>query len=495
MPEQQSLETPWRRVHWASPIIRFWIFLFFMAFTIVREFVEDALEGDGFHAPDAGALAGIPVKALLIVGGIVALVVGFMYLSWRMNRYRITEDHIELQRGVLFRTRDRLRLDRIQSIDLEQPLLARILGLAAVKFVTADGEGTFTLEFLSASEARRLRTDLLVAAEDDGAPLTPEAADLAEAVQHPAGDDVVLPDGTAARREEGGEVVFHLSPQRAIASYFLRLPILLAILVIIAGQTLHLLPWAWAQPTGDALKGLSVPIILGVGGSALGTLPKRMNYTIRREGHRLVLAQGLASTAARGLRTERIHGLSVSQPLLWRIPGWYEVTVTVPGGSSDGDSALPSSQLLPAATRAEVEDVLGLALPEMLPALAGFLPRDDDGFTRAAKATRWFNPLSYPRLGFAVEDGLIAVRGGRLNRTLDVFPIRRIQQLEINQGPIQRLFRVASVKLGLVGSIMNGHLPDQPVREAEAFFHEARELTQHAAEQARIPLRAGKDYA
>ena len=59
--------------------------------------------------------------------------------------------------------------------------------------------------------------------------------------------DVVLPDGTAARREEGGEVVFHLSPQRAIASYFLRLPILLAILVIIAGQTIHLLPWAWAR--------------------------------------------------------------------------------------------------------------------------------------------------------------------------------------------------------------------------------------------------------
>ena len=84
--------------------------------------------------------------------------VGLAVLSWRVSRYRITEDALELHTGVFFRQQRRARLDRLQAVDVVQPFIARIIGLAKLKVEVAGGhDSAIQLSYLTERDAQRLR--------------------------------------------------------------------------------------------------------------------------------------------------------------------------------------------------------------------------------------------------------------------------------------------------------------------------------------------------
>ena len=96
---------------------------------------------------------------LLLGGGTLLLltVLGFI-LSWYFTRYQVAEGYVRVNTGFLFRQQRQARLDRVQAIDIVQPLLARIFGLAELRFEVADaGESAVRLAYLRADEARQLR--------------------------------------------------------------------------------------------------------------------------------------------------------------------------------------------------------------------------------------------------------------------------------------------------------------------------------------------------
>ena len=67
--------------------------------------------------------------------------------------------------GFLFKQQRQARLDRVQAIDIVQPLLARIFGLAELKFEVADaGESAVRLAYLPLDQARQLRATILARA-------------------------------------------------------------------------------------------------------------------------------------------------------------------------------------------------------------------------------------------------------------------------------------------------------------------------------------------
>jgi putative membrane protein len=75
--------------------------------------------------------------------------------SWWFTRFRIGGDELRIDSGVLVRRSRRIRLDRIQAVELQQPFLARIVGMAALGIETAGGSGTeATLAYLSLARAR-----------------------------------------------------------------------------------------------------------------------------------------------------------------------------------------------------------------------------------------------------------------------------------------------------------------------------------------------------
>ena len=106
---------------------------------------------------------------LAVLGAIVVIaIVGFAYssLAWRVTRFAVTDEAVHLRTGLLFRQQRQARLDRLQAVDVVQPLLARLVG--PVRAEDRDRRAVTAPASRSRSCARRdaevLRAELLALA-------------------------------------------------------------------------------------------------------------------------------------------------------------------------------------------------------------------------------------------------------------------------------------------------------------------------------------------
>lgn len=68
--------------------------------------------------------------------------VGIDYLRWRRTEFRLTDERLELRRGIVVRTHKAVPRDRIRSVDLSADVVYRIFGVTIVKVGTGqDTEG------------------------------------------------------------------------------------------------------------------------------------------------------------------------------------------------------------------------------------------------------------------------------------------------------------------------------------------------------------------
>ncbi|MEE2034525.1 PH domain-containing protein [Rhodococcus chondri] len=117
-----------------------------------------------------GTSSGNPYWGLAVAG--VLVVVGL--LRWFTTTYRIGPVHVELRRGLLQRQELSIPRSRIRSVDVDQRVLHRLLGLAVVKIGTGQSAGgadrnRFELNGLAVAAVPALRAALLAAGSDPGA--------------------------------------------------------------------------------------------------------------------------------------------------------------------------------------------------------------------------------------------------------------------------------------------------------------------------------------
>lgn len=164
----------WHRVHPLTPILEslgvlvgIFIAAAYGLQNFVQRAVEDLAKGDGVDLGFAGWLREHPLVILGGVGGIVLILLItalFSWLAWRVMGYRIDAEAIYYRRGLLSKKQRKARLDRVQSIDLQQKLLPRLLGMAELVFDVAGGaDSNISLKYLSKKRADGLRDDLLSA--------------------------------------------------------------------------------------------------------------------------------------------------------------------------------------------------------------------------------------------------------------------------------------------------------------------------------------------
>src|SRR5690625_2741242 len=94
------------------------------------------------------------ILALILLAALFGIAVA--WLSWFVTRYTLGEQAVQLRSGVLWRNRRQARLDRLQAVDVVQPFLARLVGLAELRIGGAGGKGTGQrIQSLKAEEAQR----------------------------------------------------------------------------------------------------------------------------------------------------------------------------------------------------------------------------------------------------------------------------------------------------------------------------------------------------
>ncbi len=190
---------PFTRLHPVSPLVRGWAALL-VGLALVLDGVVGAPVGGPVPGFPSGEDLGPAAPDLPIPGGLgpqvgVVVVMAFLVvlgnvLGWFFTRYAVDDTAVHLHSGVLSRTQRQARLDRLQAVDVVQPLIGRLVGLAELRIEVAGGaDSQVRLRYLKEAEAQRLRNALLAAAagveyeQGEEAPEAPER----EVLQVPPG--------------------------------------------------------------------------------------------------------------------------------------------------------------------------------------------------------------------------------------------------------------------------------------------------------------------
>lgn len=122
--------------------------------------------------------------ALFAVPGLLAVAALIGMATYYSTSFIVTESQLRVRRGLINRTTKTANLDKVRSVDLEAPLLHRLIGLSRVEIGTGVDDTRIELDSLGTEQAHQLRQLLLqrtaeIAPEEapDGTPPPPPQAE------------------------------------------------------------------------------------------------------------------------------------------------------------------------------------------------------------------------------------------------------------------------------------------------------------------------------
>jgi putative membrane protein len=423
----------WRRLHPLSPFVRGGRATIAAAILIL----PSVLSGKGIsHAyPQLG---------------VICVLTGLGFVSWLVTRWRVQEDDLQIETGLLRRRSSRFPLAQVQAIDIVRPGLARMFRVAELRLRMGGSTGsTARLAYLPEREAEPLRDWLLALAH--GADAAPPAAETAPP------EDVVA----------------------AVPGLRLAAAILISDVGLFAEAILLGLVVAAIVAPGVAAGVLGGGVVWIV--SALTLVWRRFNQeyrlTVATASDGLRLRGGLVALTSETIRPGRVQAVRMVEPLLWQPLGWCRLEVDLAGRQkSKGEGQAQRGQLralLPVGSRAQAESLLDVLLPDR--------PRT---FSAPPPRARWKSPLRYRRLGWARTETCVAATSGRVRRITAWVPLEKAQSLRRVQGPLQRRLGLASVHVDTAGRSVYATLRDRDEAEADRALGELTELARTARELA-----------
>ena len=465
----------WRRVHKVTPVLNAWKVI--VALFAVLIWQNTQLIAEVWEDRDT-----VNWTLVLLIGGgavLLLLLVLTVYsvLSWRMMRYAVGRDAVFLHSGILFRQQRHARLNRIQAVDVVQPLLARLFGLAQLKIETAGGGGSsVVLAFLKEEEAQRLRREVLDRVADRGTTTAPPPSPDGEPAA--PGAPVAAPVRPDVERE-----LLTVPTGRLVGSLMLSGSMIVLVVVLVG-----LLVAAIASESFAPLAG-ALPGFLGWGTYLWGRFTGGFNFRAAISPDGIRLRYGLLETRTQTVPPGRIHTVGLKQPLLWRRRGWWRVEVNVAGYAAleNQMESTTGTVLLPVGSRGDALTALWLVLPDLGvadpqavidAALEG--SGDAAGFTTSPRSARWLDPISWRRNGIQLTESAVLMRSGRLNRALAIVPHERTQSLALSQGPLERRVGIANVVAATVGGSVSTTAHHLEQMTALALLGEASERSRAA---------------
>lgn len=397
---------------------------------------------------------GLVFLGVLVVAALVSLT--YNYFAWRRMTYGFDAESIYLHAGILLRSQRHVRLDRIQSVDLNQPLLARIFGFVSLRVSSAgSGQDNLVIAFVRDDEAHRLRNEILARA----AGLSPSAD---------------APPPEAPERE-----LYRIAPGRIFGSLLRSAGLILGLVIILGTATV-----AIVLRSPAIIPVVFVPLLLQ-GSFWWRHLNSQFDFVVATSPDGIRLRYGLLSTTARTVPPGRVQAVQLAQPLLWRRKNWWRITLTVAGDGVSLEGGEPT--LYPVATQEEAAHLLYLVLPDLgvedpLGVISTSLlgSGDDDGFATSPRRARWVDPLVWRRTGYLATPSAIVIRRGRLHRRTIIVPNARIQSLGIAQGPIARRLALADVALHTTPGTIAPVVPHLDVTVASQFMANASHLARRS---------------
>lgn len=456
----------------------------------------------------------LPILAVLGLAVLfLAIRASFTFLAWYRQTYRVGENDIRLETGVLSRAARSVPYDRIQDVSLEQGFVARLFGLTEVKFETgAGGSDEIKLAYLTNEEGARLRE------------LVRELRDEAEGTRRvaPTGDRAE----TAAPRDDDQDaaVLFAMGPRRLFVFGLFEFSLaLVAFLGAAAQQFDFLLPVdIWEPETWQRLlAGPGEQIAqLGVLGQALGvaaaivtlllvgfvsgivrTFTRDWNFRLERTSKGFRRRRGMFTRTDVVMPVHRVQAVRIETGALRHRFGWKSLKL-VSLAQDSGDSSHVVAPFAKAEELTPILKVSGFPLPprgldwhrttasyRVVSAVFGVVGYAALAIGAAVAALHlqdarydwlWVGAVVLAGLSIfaaarqmflwrlerhALSPGHIYKRTGWLAPGHQIGDRVKLQSVTIARGPLGRLFGYVTLHLGLAG----GHfaLPGIPRAEAK----------------------------
>ncbi|WP_257202822.1 PH domain-containing protein [Corynebacterium cystitidis] len=406
----------YRRVHRLTPLLRFWtLILALLAVAaanlnqaVVRRLSEAIRGEDGSFLP-----------LLIGTGGFVGVCVAVFLVSqiwWAATGFRLDAEEVRLKRGVISTQLRTARYDRIQAVDVVEPLIARIFRLAAVRIETAGGASSaIEIAYLPRAEAETLRHELLGTAP----------VDTCDAVAQTDSDYVIGP----------------IPIWRSLVGTALRLSTMLGVAWVL---------FALLAPISFAT---ALPLIVGLVPSVWGMIDKSWRFNAVFDTDQVLhLAYGLASRRRQAVPLARIHAVSISQPVLWRLLGWWTVSVSVAGYGRESNKQSGTTRVLPVGSREQAMHIASVVSELSRVDLEAVAAPEEVVQPTYCSPRRAFlvSPLDAHRQATTLYRQFVVVHSGWVSRRVAFINSSHIQELTLRRGPIQNLVGLATVRFDLV---------------------------------------------
>lgn len=338
---------------------------------------------------------------------------------WRYKSYAIVPSGIHYRNGVFIKQYQHVRWDRIQSVEIEQKLFARIFGFGAVKIDAAGfNEDPVELGLLRRDKCERLRQEILTGLADARTGKDITTQDVSQA-------SVVTPVDE--------HQVYQLSTKRLVGSTVLTGHAWFAFAGLILAAV-----WQFVFDSGFSIGFLLV---------ILGSVVNSIQYVSKSYGTTLFVAEtglksrrGLTKLVTRSLPPTRIHAVSINQPLLWRRFDWWQIRVTI-AGESISDAVENGNMFVPCASKEEVMRILATIFPTLGTDNDALLlhellyRRGENRYVRTPpKRAQWIDPIAARVGGYYANVDVFAIRCGRFWRQVQLIFQDHTQSVAISQG-------------------------------------------------------------
>lgn len=440
---------------------------------------------DLFAKFPGSALFAPPVLFIAAIG--IGLPVLLEYLGWRRFTWRLREEEILIEKGVLSRQRRSIPYERIQDVSLSQPLLHRVFGLAAVKLETGAGEGEDgSLNALLFEDAEALRVTVQrIKQEGQTGTATQPAVHLAGGA-HVAGEE--------------GRTIFAMDAQRLlIAGVFGFSLVAFAVLGAVTQNVQMFLPdifsWerivaellglpsnfgqiSWMMEVAGVVMGAATLVAIGIVTGIVRSFVRDYDFRLDRTERGFRRRRGLFTLTDMAMPLHRVQAALIQTGPLRRIFGWFSLKLVSLASETDKEA---DHLVAPLANRAEIAAIMNET---------AIRPRfDGDGLCAVERNYVWVEPvfllplplaglcvaallvdlrlllivpavilavtglqyLEWRMHGYRLDEGHLFVRHGVFNQTVTALPLDNVQSADVNIGPFGRLLGVADVVVAIAG--------------------------------------------
>lgn len=433
----------------------------------------------GIAAGGYFAFQGQGLLAITILGGIAVVTVGGLLLHWLRFSFRVGQDAIRIDSGILNRNHRTIPFDRVADVSIAQGPLQRLFGIASVTLETGgsaagkeegdlDGIGLDRAEALRDSvRARRgIRTAAPVESDEIIAAPPLFAMDSKRVLTCGVFNfSLAIFAGLFGASQTFGDL-FKIDPfEREFWQ-----PILLE-----SGWG----DWLLDHRLGLALGGLAVLLLAGTLTGLIRTTLREWGFRLERVGNGLRRRRGLLTRTDVSLPLRRIQaGVIATGPIRDHF-GWRTFTVqslASDGAQSEGGNA-SDHVLAPLASDEEIALIaaeIGLDLPtpetdwrpvsrahvsSFCLALAPLFP-----LLLILGPLRW---LEWRHTAFAMAGEQLLIRTGWWRRRTLLLPLANVQSLDLAENALARRFGIATLVIGTAGGSLLGHrIPSLPRKEA-----------------------------